>query len=143
MVENKNDLFSKSLIKIPHPKGGLFKFLDENDPWFDKFGEIYFSTINFQEVKAWKRHAKFTSLITVISGSVRFVLVDVYKKFYQERIDTENNYKMLKIPPGFIYGFQGLGIDKNIVASVINYPHDPNESENIEAEAIEFDWTKQ
>ena len=94
------------LIIIEHPKGGIYKFLRVDSPFFDGFGEVYFSAINNGEVKGWKKHLRFTSVLTVIHGCVKFVLIDRSNDFHEFTLDAKENYRLLEIKPETIYGFQ-------------------------------------
>ena len=45
-----------SLLKIHHPKGYIYHGMKKSDKGFSGFGEAYFSTINYSEIKGWDRH---------------------------------------------------------------------------------------
>ena len=131
---------SKPLKIVKNDKGDIHKFLDRNSSIFDGFGEVYFSNIKNGDVKGWKVHSKITTILTVIHGNVKFVLQEYPGKFEEVYLDSANNYKYLKIPPNILYGFKGLHANESIIASVINHPHDPLESNTIDLSCIEFDW---
>ena len=44
------------LRTIPHPKGDIFHAVKSSSKDFEKFGEAYFSSINYKEIKGWKKH---------------------------------------------------------------------------------------
>ena len=136
----KMNYTSQPLKIIQNSKGNVHKFLDRDSSIFEGFGEVYFSTIKMGDIKGWKVHSKFTTILTVIHGNVKFVLQEYPGKFEEIYMDSNNNYKYLKIAPNIIYGFKGLHANESIIASVINHPHDPLESNNIELSSIQFDW---
>ena len=57
-------------------EGNLFHGLKNSDDGYDKFGEIYFSFINKNSIKAWKFHKKMTLNLIVPVGSIRFNFLD-------------------------------------------------------------------
>ena len=99
---------------------------------FQSFGEIYFSTIFNNSIKAWHLHKKAVLNYVCIKGKVKLVLFDdrnessSYGK-YSEYILTPDNYFLITIPPFIWNGFKGLDKFESIVANCINLPHDENE----------------
>ena len=65
------------LKKIEHPKGDLFHIMRKDEKSYKGFGEVYISTINFEDVKAWKKHFKMTCNFVVPLGKIKIVLVDL------------------------------------------------------------------
>lgn len=124
----------------PNIKGDVFKFIDTSNNFYEDFGEIYFSEIRYKEVKAWKKHLWITSNLTVINGKVRFILYDGVNKFHEEILDNKDNYKLLQILPGQYYGFQGLSSERNLIANMIDHPHDKQESIVLDHEKFNFNW---
>ena len=55
-----------NLSIIPLKKGNVFHALKTTESDFQGFGEAYFSTVNFNDIKAWKKHKKMTLNIVVI-----------------------------------------------------------------------------
>ena len=45
-----------------------------------EFGEIYFSTVNQNKIKAWKMHTKMKMNLIVPSGEIRFNFIDTNTK---------------------------------------------------------------
>ena len=46
------------LKKIDHPKGDIYHAMKKSDHGYNGFGEVYFSTINKDDIKGWKKHLK-------------------------------------------------------------------------------------
>ena len=44
------------LKRIHHPKGEIFHAIKVSDDGFVGFGEAYFSFVNYNHIKAWKKH---------------------------------------------------------------------------------------
>lgn len=116
-------------------RGAVLHMLRIDSPLYDKFGEIYFSEINPGIIKGWKRHLRMTQRLVVPIGKVKFVLFD-------KRTDSATNgqgvactlgrpdeYRLLVIPPGVWYGFQGIDPRPSLIANCSDLPHDPSEVE--------------
>jgi dTDP-4-dehydrorhamnose 3,5-epimerase len=128
---------------IENPKGRLFHALKKSDESFKNFGEAYFSSVNYQEIKGWKKHLSMTLNLVVIAGVVRFVVYDNNKKTFQEFILSRNSkeqYKRLTIPSGFWMAFQGLTEGENLLLNIADIEHEPSESINKEIHEIKYEW---
>ena len=53
------------LQQITHPKGDIFHAMKVSDDGFIGFGEAYFSTINKDVIKGWKKHTEMTLNLVV------------------------------------------------------------------------------
>jgi dTDP-4-dehydrorhamnose 3,5-epimerase len=130
-----------SLTQIHGPSGKVMHMLKSTDPAFETFGEIYFSTVYPGVVKAWHKHTIKTVNLTVVHGLVRFVTYSPDERLEQHFIGPEN-YKLITIPPGIWYGFQGIGQETAIIADCATHPF--NESEQLtldsHSENIPFAW---
>ena len=106
--------------------------LRSNDPHFEKFGEIYFSTAYTNVIKGWHEHTKQVQFYAVIQGMIKLVLYDnrknssTYKKL-MEIFTGEDNYQLIKIPTGVINGYKAIGYKTVMVANCSTLPHEPNE----------------
>jgi dTDP-4-dehydrorhamnose 3,5-epimerase len=138
------------LKEIEHPKGNILHIMKKDDPGYEAFGEVYFSTVLHGMIKAWKRHLRMTLNLVCPVGVIRFILYDDRdgsKTFgnYQEIILSRNkNYARLTIPPGIWVGFEGKSEGESFLLNFSDMPHDPTEQENvaINESHIVFDWNK-
>lgn len=122
----------KSLRKIPDERGCIFHMLRSDSPEFEQFGEIYFSTVYPNAIKAWHLHKKMTLNYAVISGMIKLVLYDdrddsPTRGELMEIFTGEQNYCLIKIPYGIWNGFKGIGNKPAIIANCATIPHDPEE----------------
>jgi dTDP-4-dehydrorhamnose 3,5-epimerase len=122
----------KPLRRIPDERGFIMHMLRSDDPDFEKFGEIYFSTIFPGVVKAWHLHKEMILNYSVISGMVKLVLYDdressPTKGELQEIFIGRENYSLVKIPPFIWNGFKGVGTEMAILANCASLAHDPDE----------------
>jgi len=134
---------------IKNVKGDVYHSLKITDPGYQGFGEVYFSTINENEIKAWKRHNRMTLNLTVPCGEVKFVLFDdretsTTKGVLNEYVLSLNNYHRLTVPPQVWMGFKGLSQGLNLIQNIANIIHDPNEQLNVDLNEshIFYDWSK-
>lgn len=68
------------LKEISSSGGNVIKYLNKNNKYFNKFGEIYFTEIKKGFTKGWNLHKKTYCLITVPYGAVNFTVMDFNKK---------------------------------------------------------------
>ena len=125
-------VITKPLRRIPDERGYIMHMLRFNDPEFEQFGEIYFSTIYPGAIKAWHLHKEMTLNYSVVSGMIKLVLYDSRddsptKGELQEIFLGRENYQLVKIPPFVWNGFKGVGNEMAILANCATLPHDPDE----------------
>jgi len=121
--------------------------LRSDDPHFEAFGEIYFSTVYPGVIKGWHRHKWMTLTYVVVVGSIKLVLYDnregsPTKGEIQEIFLGPSNYALVRIPPLVWNGFKGVGTGEAIVANCSTIPHDPGEIERKHPfeNDIPYDW---
>jgi len=137
------------LSRIKDARGEIRHFLKRTDPWFDKFGEVYFSAVNPGWVKGWHIHKRMTLNYVVVSGRAKLVLYDprkgskTFKKVQQIDLSLEN-YFLVTIPPGVWNGFKGLGKEPALIANCATHPHDFKEILRLDpfSNDIPYDWGK-
>ena len=126
--------------------GSVYHALKNTDKGFKQFGEIYFSSVKKDMIKAWKLHKEMTLNLIVPVGKIQFCFFDD-----REQSDTFNEtfkivlsqkpYFRLTVPPGIWYGFQGVSDGLNLICNVANIIHDPFEILRKEINEIEMDWS--
>ncbi len=128
------------LKKIKVESGDVLKILDKRSIGFTKFGEAYFSLVDFKKIKGWKKHTKMKMNLVVPIGNVEFVFFDQKKNFLKKYEIGEDNYKRISVEPGIWFAFRGLSKKTNLVLNVSNIIHDPKESKNIDLSSIKYSW---
>ncbi len=128
-------------------RGQVMHMLRSDDPYFSKFGEIYFTTVFSGEVKGWNRHLKKTVNLAVVYGLMKIVLFDDRTGVPdQARTETviagPENYVLVVIPPGIWFSFKAIGSDKAIMADCATEPYMPGEGEKkpIDTPDIPYSW---
>lgn len=138
------DVLMTPLKIIETPGGNVLHAIKKNDYGYISFGEAYFSEIQNNKVKGWKRHREMTLNIMVPVGIIRFVLFDdrnYHDKKLQQIIISRDNYVRLTVPPMIWLGFQGLYDDISILLNVSNIKHNPEEVDKKNIEEIDFNWS--
>lgn len=66
----------KDLRVIPDERGRLMEILRNDDPMFEKFGQVYMSATSPGIVKGWHLHQIQEDNITCVKGMLKLVLYD-------------------------------------------------------------------
>ena len=137
----------RPLRRIPDERGFIMHMLRSDDPEFEKFGEIYFSTAYPGAVKAWHLHKEMTLNYAVVVGMIKLVLYDdrdgsPTRGEVRELFIGRENYHLVKIPPGIWNGFKAIGTEMAILANCATVPHDANEIVRMPPSdpSIPYDW---
>mgnify|MGYP006412299073 CR=1 FL=1 len=125
------------LKQIHNPKGDVFHAMKKGDEGFAGFGEAYFSTINQNDIKGWKKHTEMTLNLVVVSGEVEFVIYNE-ADFFTVKL-SKNNYQRLTVRPNLWLSFRGLSTE-NMLLNLASIEHDPSEVTNLDLQEIEYDW---
>lgn len=132
---------------IPGDAGDVLHAMQRTDASFCGFGEVYFSTVNKGQIKAWKRHREMTLNLVVPCGEIKFVLYDDRTESptcgkILEVVLSRGNYQRLTVPPMIWAGFMGMGDGLNMLLNIASIPHDSQEADrlNVYNELIQYNW---
>ncbi len=135
------------LRRIPDERGMVMHMLRADAPHFERFGEIYFSTVYPNVVKGWHLHRRMTLNYAVVSGMIKLVLYDdredsPTRSEVMELFVGDQNYVLVTVPPLVWNGFKGVGTAPAIVANCATVPHDPTEIERLDpwSPRIPYRW---
>jgi dTDP-4-dehydrorhamnose 3,5-epimerase len=131
---------------IKGESGSVLHALKQTDLGFKKFGEVYFSTVVKDDIKAWKLHQNMTLNLVVPVGSVMFGFLDIREisstcNVTCKIILSQKPYFRLMVPPGIWFGFKGVSSGINLICNIADMPHEPNEIMRKEIDEIEMDWS--
>jgi len=140
----------KELKRFEDQRGTVMHMLRSDAPFFERFGEVYFSTVNPGVVKGWKKHLRMTQHLAVPVGNVRIVI-------YDDRPDSpttgqtqkfeigEQQYRLLRIPPLVWYSFGAADRETALVANCTDIPHNPDEVvvTELSDQSIPYTWETQ
>ncbi len=123
--------------RIPDERGAILHMLRADSPEFERFGEIYFSTVYRGATKAWKRHRRITLNYACAFGRVKVVLCDTRESSptigaVMEIFLGPDNYSLVVIPPGIWSGFAGMSDPLAVLANCATEPHDPTEIDRLD-----------
>ncbi len=143
-----HDVRITPLRRIPDERGAVFHMLREDDAVFDRFGEIYFSTVYPGAIKAWHLHTEMTLNYAVPVGMIKLVCHDD-RDGSPTRGETmeihvgELNYVLVTIPALVWNGFKGAGTGPALVANCATVAHRPGEIERADPfdHVSGYDWS--
>lgn len=135
------------LRRIPDERGTVHHMLRASDPHFQKFGEIYFSSVYKGVVKGWHQHRDITLNYACIVGRIKLVLYDerpgsISSGQLMELFPGPDSYVLVVIPPGIWCGFKGMSSPFAMVANCCTEPHDPSRSTRLDPfdNHIPYQW---
>ena len=133
-----------SIIKAE--SGSVYHGLKNTDIGFNKFGEVYFSSVKKDIIKAWKLHKEMTLNLIVPVGEVLFSFIDVREESntFNESFKillSQKPYVRLTVPPEIWFGFKGISDGLNLICNVADIPHNPNEVLRKKINEIEMNWS--
>ena len=132
----------KELKVIPTDGGNVFHALKNSEKTINNFGEVYFSSINYNIIRAWKLHTKMTLNLIVPVGMVKFVFYFEKTNKFLEYIIGEENYCRLTVPPNIWFGFQGLNKKLNLIMNISDIEHNQKEIKKKNIQDIQYFWEK-
>ncbi len=117
---------------ISDDRGKVMHMLRNDSQVFKSFGEVYFSTIYENKIKAWHLHKESYLNYVCMFGEVKLVLFDDRKESstinkYQEIFLSPKNYSLITIPPNVWNGFKGIGKNESYIANCLTLPHNEKE----------------
>jgi dTDP-4-dehydrorhamnose 3,5-epimerase len=135
------------LRQIQDERGTVMHMLRADDPHFERFGEIYFSTVYQGVIKGWHLHDRMTINYAVPVGSIKLVLFDdrdgsSTRGEVQEIFLGGSSYSLVTVPPFVWNGFKGIASPYSLVANCATIPHDPTEITRLDpfSPKIPYDW---
>jgi len=134
------------LKQIYHSKGDVFHAMKKSDAGYSGFAEAYFSTINYNDTKPWKKHLEMTLNFVVPMGEIRIVIYDdrdnsnTKGEFLDVTLGPAN-YQRITIPPRLWVAFSGLGKEYNLLLNLADLEHNPLEVERKDdLDDIQYKW---
>ena len=136
---------------LPDQRGRLGEIMRADDPWFEKFGQVYFTTTYPSVVKAWHYHKKQTDHFYVAKGTVKIALYD--KREDSPTYETVNEIYLgehcpglLRIPPGVEHGWMCVSETEAYIINVVSEMYDYSEPDEFRTDPhdndIPYDWKR-
>ncbi len=122
----------KALRFIPDERGRLMEILRRDDPFFEKFGQVYITTAYPGVIKAWHYHRFQADHFVVLAGMAKVALYDNREEsptlgIINEFFLGDYNPLLIRIPQLVLHGFKALGSRE---ALLLNCPSEPYNHEN-------------
>ena len=138
-------IIKTNLKIISADEGSVLHFIKSSDRGFANFGEVYFSTVKKDCIKAWKLHTKMTLNLVVPVGKVLFNFIDAREDSDDfEKLHTivlsQDPYFRLTVPPMFWFGFKGLSEGLNLISNQADVEHEPQEVKRKPIDGFNVDW---
>jgi len=129
----------KKLKIIDNPLGNIYHGIKKSENEFVEFGEAYFTSVNKNAIKGWKKHNLMTLNLIVPIGKIKIVIYSAEEEKYIEYTLSEKNYCRLTVSPGLWLAFKGYD-EINIMMNIASMEHNPVESDNVDISEIKYDW---
>ena len=135
------------LKRLFDSKGDVFHAMKEGDIGFYGFGEAYFSTVNQDCIKGWKKHLRMTLNLVVCAGRVKFVVYDdrsdsISNGSFYEVVLSHEYYCRLTVPPHLWMGFQGQDDMTSTLLNMVDTEHCADELDRLAVSEINYDWRR-
>ena len=130
---------------INDDRGKIVHMLRNDDKNFLKFGEIYFSYVYPNMIKAWHIHKKMTLNYVAAFGKIKLVLYDDRKNSktfgkIQEIFLSNENHLLVSIPPNIWNGFTSADENLAVLANCSDIPHDKTEISRLSFDDPKFPY---
>ena len=134
---------------ISSEKGDVLHMLRNDENSFKSFGECYFSEVNPDKIKGWKKHNIQNQFFSVPVGRLKLVLYDdrasseTYKTINEIILGRPDSYYRINIPPGIYYSFKCLTKTPALIVNCTDIPHSIDESLTLELNntIIPYKWS--
>ncbi len=143
------DVKTKILKPLPDERGRLMEILRSDDEIFEKFGQIYMTTVYPGVVKGWHYHKKQTDHFVCVSGMLKVVLYDDREDSHtkgevNEFFLGEHNPILLRIPKGVFHGMKGVGTREALLLNIPTEPYNHDAPDEFRVHPhqndIPYDW---
>jgi len=139
----------RKLRVIPDERGYLMEMLRSDWLEFERFGQVYVTAVYPGVVKGWHYHKLQTDHFICVAGMAKVVLYDdregsatqgEVNEFFMGHL----NPILLKIPPGVMHGFKGVGQEAALIVNVptelYNYSQPDEYRVPPHTDQIPYDW---
>ncbi len=132
-------------------RGRLGEIMRADDPWFKKFGQVYFTTTYPGVVKAWHYHKTQTDHFYVIKGTVKVALYDDRKDsptygVINQLYLGEHCPGLIRIPPGVQHGWMCVSDTEAYIVNIVSEMYDYKQPDEFRTHPhnnhIPYEWTR-
>ncbi|HAH04088.1 MAG: dTDP-4-dehydrorhamnose 3,5-epimerase [Parcubacteria group bacterium GW2011_GWA2_43_17] len=137
-------------------RGLLMEFLRNDDPEFEKFGQVYLTLVKRGVAKAWHHHNLQDDHFVCVEGKALVALCDMrpasptYKNcqdFVLSAPEIAGEHLLIKIPKGVAHGFTAVDCPQakivNIPTMTYNYAKPDEQRYPWDSTEINFHWPEE
>lgn len=142
---------TRKLKLIPDERGYLMEMLRSDWAEYERFGQVYITAVYPGVVKGWHYHKIQTDHFICVQGMAKVVLYDgrpdspTHSEINEFFMGTLNPI-LLKIPPGVMHGFKGIGEEMTLIVNVptelYNYAAPDEHRLPAHTAEIPYDWNR-
>lgn len=132
--------------KICNNKGCVYKMIQSNDTFFERFGEVYFSSLKPNVIKGWNLHTRADMNLACVTGTIHLVLYDRRPDSpsmgaIQEVTMGERDYCLVHIPHGVAFSWKALDNASALIANCATLSYTPEELIKISIASPDIPYT--
>ena len=143
-IGSLEDIQITKLRKIPTLGGDVMHGLKNSESQFNDFGELYFSFVEKDAIKAWKYHKRMTLNLIVPIGEIKLVFHSTNRKnFFRTEIIGEKRYVRVTVPPRIWFGFKGISSSMSLMANIADIEHSPDEVKHKNLSSFNYNWSSE
>ncbi len=141
----------KKLKVIPDERGRLMEILRCDDEFYQKFGQVYATSVLPGVVKGWHYHKKQIDHFCCAFGMIKVALYDSRKDSptfgeVNEFFIGIHNPLLIKVPPFVFHGFKSIGTEEALVINIPTEPYDYKKPDEFRVKPhskdIPYDWSR-
>jgi len=141
----------KDLKVIPDERGWLMEILRSDDPFFQKFGQLYMTVAYPGVVKGWHYHKKQTDHFCCVKGMLKVVLYDdragsPTRGEVNEFFIGDKRPQLIRIPAGVLHGMKGVGVEPALLVNAPDQVYDYADPDEFRVPPhdndVPYDWSR-
>ena len=142
----------KELKVIPDDRGYLMECMRCDDPFFEKFGQVYISAVYENVVKGWHFHRRQTDHVVCVKGMIKLAIYDTRDGSPTREVLNvfhvgDQDPKLVTIPKGCYHGWMGIAPGLSLVMNCPTeaYCYDDPDEERLPAHdngVIPYEWSR-
>ena len=141
----------KLLKPIPDERGRVMEIFRIDDPFFERFGQMYITTVYSGVVKGWHFHRIQSDNMTCVVGMIKLVLYDSReqsptKGAVMEQFVGVHRPALVHIPPLVYHGFKGVSEEEAMILNCPTEPYNPKAPDEYRVDPhsreIPYDWSR-
>jgi len=141
----------KSLRVIPDERGRLMEILRADDDVFEKFGQVYLTTVTPGVVKGWHYHNIQWDNICCVQGMLKLALYDSREDSPTKGEVNEfylgiHKPDLVHVPPGVYHGFKCVSEEEALVINVPTETYNYDSPDELRCDPhdndIPYDWNR-